>query len=155
MRKVLLVLLFLPAFFHAQDTLLIEQKVTTEKMEKEDQKKIAKDAKQKGKDPSQMARDGKKDAKLHYQYKNCGRNITGITSTFSPIIGLVPAIAYSSSPPKDKNLNYPNHLLMDNRKYSEGYRKQAHKMKTRRVWVMFGAGTLSYLVLVIIVGSNN
>ena len=45
MTKLLLILLFIPAFIYAQDTPLIEQKVTTEKMEKEDQKKKDKDYK--------------------------------------------------------------------------------------------------------------
>jgi outer membrane protein OmpA-like peptidoglycan-associated protein/tetratricopeptide (TPR) repeat protein len=37
MEKILLILLFIPAFIYPQDTPLIEEKVTTEKMEKEDQ----------------------------------------------------------------------------------------------------------------------
>tara|TARA_B110000858_G_scaffold52119_1_gene60356 strand:- start:2062 stop:2655 length:594 start_codon:yes stop_codon:yes gene_type:complete len=45
MKKLLLTLFIIPAFIYGQDTPLIEQKVTTEKMEKEDQKKKDKDYK--------------------------------------------------------------------------------------------------------------
>jgi len=162
MRNILFILLILPAFIHAQDTPVIEQKVITEKMEKKDQKK--KDAinhtkvqnSQDGKQNMKITRDGKGDAKLHYHYKHCGRNLTGIISAFNPIVGLVPAILYSSSEPLDKNLNYPSQQLMNTQGYyNKAYRKQAHRMKSRRVWVMFATGTLINLGIWSIIDNNN
>ena len=157
MKKILLVLLFIPAFIYGQDTPLIEQKVTTEKMEKEDQKKkdkaLYKD--EKHKESSQITRDGKQDAKLHYHYKHCGRNLTGIISAIYPIAGLVPAISYSLSEPLDKNLNYPSQESMNRQEYNKAYKKQAHRMKKRRVWVMFGLGTLINLGIWTIIDNNN
>ena len=161
MRNILFILLILPAFIHAQDTPVIEQKVITEKMEKKDQKK--KDAinhtkvqnSQDGKQNRKITRDGKGDAKLHYHYKHCGRNLTGIISAIYPIAGLVPAISYSLSEPLDKNLNYPSQESMNRQEYNKAYRKQAHRMKKRRVWVMFGLGTLINLGIWTIIDNNN
>ena len=143
-----------PAFIHAQDTPLIEKKVTTNKMEKKDKKKQDQIYIAPIQNRSFIA-DGKKDAKLHYHYKNSGRILTLITSSFYPIAGLVPAISYSSSAPKDKNLNYPSQkLYMSSQEYNKAYRKQAHRMKKRRLWGMFGLGTLINLGVWTIIESN-
>ena len=156
MKKLLLILFIIPAFIYGQDTPLIEQKVTTEKMEKEDQKK--KDKKDKNEFVTNSftpSLEGKKDAKVHYHYKNCGRNLTGIISVFSPLTALIPATAYSLSAPKVKNLNYPSSEKMRNIDYNLGYQKQAHKMKSRQVWLMLGLGTLINLGIWTIIDNNN
>lgn len=78
---------------------------------------------------------GEKDANKYYKgYKSAQTStlITGIV--LSPLIGLVPAIATSSTDPLDSNLNYPNAELMKKTDYYSGYTNNAKKIKTRKVW---------------------
>ncbi|UJP66760.1 hypothetical protein [Mongoliitalea daihaiensis] len=46
----------------------------------------------------------------------------------------------SGEPPKDKNLNYPDALLMENEAYAAGYRENAWRIKDRRINAMSGIG---------------
>ncbi len=97
---------------------------------------------------------GQLDALRYYDgYKGAGTG-TLIVSLLSPLVGLIPAIACSSTPPKDKNLMYPNSGLMKNSDYYRGYTSKARKVKSRKVWrnwlIAFGVN----LVLVLALGSN-
>ena len=58
------------------------------------------------------------------------------------IPSLVFATAASSKKPKDENLNYPNISLMENEAYANSYRKEAKKIKNRKIWkgVLGGIG---------------
>ena len=58
------------------------------------------------------------------------------------IPSLVFATAASSKKPKDENLNYPNISLMENEDYANSYRKEAKKIKNRKIWkgVLGGIG---------------
>lgn len=57
---------------------------------------------------------GQKDALRFYKgYKGAGTG-TLIAGLVSPLVGLIPAIACSSTEPKEINLNYPNADLMKN-----------------------------------------
>jgi hypothetical protein len=70
---------------------------------------------------------GQKDARRYYKkYKGAGTG-TLITSLLSPLVGLIPAIACSSTTPKESNLNYPNAELFKQADYKEGYIQQAKK----------------------------
>ena len=50
------------------------------------------------------------------------------------IPSLVFATAASSKKPKDENLNYPDISLMENEDYANSYRKEAKKIKSRKIW---------------------
>jgi hypothetical protein len=104
---------------------------------------------------SDMYSRGKEDAIMNYRGKNSGAGGTGFAVALtSPLIGLIPAIACSSTEPSDENLKYTNRELMRNADYNRGYREQAHKTKRRKIWTAFGIGSAAWLLLVILLSSG-
>jgi hypothetical protein len=74
------------------------------------------------------------DAQKSYNgYKGAATG-TLITSLLSPVIGLIPAIACSSTKPSELSLNYPSAKLMKNDQYRTGYMITAKKKKQGKVW---------------------
>lgn len=97
-----------------------------------------------------MLQRGKVDAVSFYRgYKGAATG-TLITSLASPLAGLIPAIACSSTPPQEHNLQYPNHQLFNDSSYQHGYRQQARRMKVGRVWRNWGIGLGVNLALAVI-----
>jgi hypothetical protein len=95
---------------------------------------------------------GQTDAKKYYKgYKGAGTG-TLITSLVSPLLGLIPAIACSSTRPKEINLDYPNPNFMQNSDYYKGYTDKAKKIKKKKVWtnwwIGFGVNVVAAVVLV-------
>ena len=83
---------------------------------------------------------GQVDATKYYtKYKGAGTG-TLIASLVSPLIGLIPAIACSSTKPREINLDYPNPALMKNPDYYLGYTQKAKKIKQGKVWLNWGIG---------------
>jgi hypothetical protein len=81
---------------------------------------------------------GQVDADRFYKkYKGAGTG-TLITSLISPLVGLIPAIACSSTKPREFNLDYPNSTLMKNPDYYLGYTQKAKKIKQGKVWLNWG-----------------
>ena len=98
---------------------------------------------------------GQIDATRYYTgYKGAGTG-TLIASLVSPLIGLVPAIACSSSQPKDENLMYPSSELMKQPDYNNGYTTKAKKIKSGKVWMNWGIGFGVNLALVLILLSGS
>ena len=79
---------------------------------------------------------------------------TLIVSLLSPLVGLIPAVACSSTPPKDKNLNYPNTELMKKPDYYNGYTQKSKKMKQSKVWTNWGFALAVNMVLVLVFSSG-
>ncbi len=99
---------------------------------------------------------GQVDAMNHYDgYKSAGTGVL-VASLVSPLIGLVPAIITSSTPPKVKNLDSPTPDLLNQPDYTSGYRKSARKIKSGKVWKNWGIafGVNLALVLMLSSGSN-
>ena len=93
---------------------------------------------------------GKMDAVRYYDgYKGAGTG-TLIASLISPLIGLIPAIACSSTPPKEFNLNYPKPDLMKNNEYYDGYTSKSKKIKQGKVWMNWGIAFGVNLVAIIL-----
>ncbi len=93
---------------------------------------------------------GQLDATNHYDgYKAAGTG-TLVASLLSPLIGLVPAIACSVTPPRDRNLDSPDHQLMQKPDYKTGYVKNARKIKSRKVWKNWGIGLGVNVVLAVL-----
>lgn len=97
---------------------------------------------------------GQQDASKYYTgYKRAGTG-TLMTGLVSPLVGLIPAIASSSTPPKDSNLNYPDTELMKNSDYYNGYTQKAKKIKQGKVWKNWGIALGVNLVAVLVITSS-
>lgn len=102
-----------------------------------------------------MEEKGKQDAITFYKGKNSGAGGTfAATMLTSPILGLIPAIACSSTEPSDENLNFKDRQLTKNPDYYKGYSKQAHKIKKKKIWTAFGLGSAVYIFLILILSSG-
>jgi hypothetical protein len=101
-----------------------------------------------------MRLQGSTDARSNYDgYKGAGTG-TLVTSLVFPLAGLAPAIACSSTPPKDFNLGYPNQELMKNNDYALGYKAEAKKIKQSKVWSNWGIGFGVNLLLFVVITAN-
>ena len=96
----------------------------------------------------------KKDAKKYYHRMGFAGGGTLIASLVSPLLGLIPAIACSSSTPKDSKLDYPDALQMKNNIYNECYTNAAKKKKSRRVWTMWGIGLGVNIVAIVVISQS-
>jgi len=98
---------------------------------------------------------GQADALKYYDDTRPGTG-TLVISLLSPLVGLIPAIACSSTQPKDKNLNYRRTDLIMKPDYYNGYVNAAKKIKQRKVWTNWGvAFGINLVAVIIIVSSNN
>jgi hypothetical protein len=100
-----------------------------------------------GTDSAYFSKKGREDAIVNYHGQNCGA-IWVVPATISAftIPGIIVASICSNHVPKDHNLNYPDSTLINNRLYSEAYKKQAHKIKTKKLWKYY-ITTLKALVI--------
>ena len=97
--------------------------------------------------------EGIQDADRNYKgYKAAGTG-TLVVSRLSPIIGLIPAIASSSTAPQ-QNLDVPNEKFMQNAEYSKGYKKEAKQIKQGKVWKNWGIGLGVNLIIALLVVSS-
>ncbi len=98
-----------------------------------------------------MAEKGKEDALANYRGAKSGAGWTAATTIlFSPIIGVIPAVACSSAAPSDDNLNYRDRDLMKNSAYSKAYIDQAHKTKKKKIWTSFGISSGAWALLILL-----
>jgi len=100
---------------------------------------------------SELFTQGQLDASKYYTgYRGAGTG-TLVTGLISPLVGLIPAIACSSTQPNEKNLSFPNPELMKNPNYYDGYTKKAKKIKQGKVWmnwgIAFGANLIAFLIV--------
>ncbi len=98
---------------------------------------------------------GQTDASLHYKgYKGAGTG-TLIGSILSPLLGLIPAIATSSTMPSNENLNFPSLELMKNADYYNGYTNRAKKIKKGKVWTNWVIGLAVNVVAIVIITTSD
>ena len=82
---------------------------------------------------------GQKDAATYYNgYKGAGTGTLITSLLLSPLVGLIPALACSLTPPQIQNLNNPNEKLFSNADYQNGYTQKAKKIKSNKVWTNWG-----------------
>lgn len=94
---------------------------------------------------------GQIDAERNYvKYKGSATG-TLIASLVSPLIGLIPAIATSSTTPKLENLGYPDESLFRQANYHAGYTRKAKKIKQQKVWKNWGIGFGVNLALILLI----
>jgi len=107
--------------------------------------------KQENSNDEEMALQGTKDAGTYYKGRNSGKIWTGVTSVItSPVLGLIPALACSSSEPQQENLNVENEELMKNSSYKAAYHKKAYKIKKNKIWASYGIGSGAWLLLILL-----
>ena len=81
---------------------------------------------------------GKDDAKIYYRAYKPAATVTIATSlVFGGIVGLAPAIWCSSTTPDIDRLGVPDETLLRNTSYMNGYKYQAKKMKSKKVWINY------------------
>ena len=100
---------------------------------------------------------GQQDADVYYPKKNTGAGGTAATVLIaSPILGLIPALACSLTPPSSYNLNIPDEYpeITSDPEYLRGYIEEAHKIKRGKVWTAYSVSTLVIIVVVAIILSN-
>jgi hypothetical protein len=101
--------------------------------------------------------EGQLDAVKYYKgYKAAGTG-TLVTSLFlTPLVGLMPAIACSTTPPERYNLNYPDEDKMKKSEYYSGYTQKAEKIKSGKVWKNWGIswGIQYILILIVTIGAS-
>lgn len=100
--------------------------------------------------PQDLNIKGEIDASKHYRKYKGAATGTLITSLVSPLLGLIPAIACSSTTPKLENLGYPDQQLFQKSDYYKGYTKKAKRIKSGKVWKNWGIGLGVNIALVLI-----
>jgi hypothetical protein len=93
---------------------------------------------------------GQMDASLYYQNYKPAATGTLVTSLFSPVLGLVPAIACSSTAPKDHNLGFIEPDLIQDPQYYMGYSNKAKRIKSGKVWSNWGIGLGVNILLLLV-----
>ena len=101
------------------------------------------------KEYSDMFQQGQNDAKIYYKgYKGAGTGTFLTSFLLNPVLGLIPAIACSSTAPNISNMSFPRTELTRNVDYMSGYTQEAKAKKTKKVWGNFGIATGIYVVVV-------
>lgn len=95
---------------------------------------------------------GQEDAnKFYIGYRGAVGGTVATSLLASPLIGLIPAIACSVTPPQEQTLNYPNPDLYKNTDYRMGYTQQAKKIKNQRIWrswtICLGVNLIAYSII--------
>ncbi len=100
---------------------------------------------------SDLHRQGVSDATRYYQGYKAASTATLLVGLLSPVVGLIPALSCSATPPAEKNLNYPNQELMNKTEYYDAYTRQSRKIKQGKVWtnlgIAFGVNVAAILIL--------
>ena len=104
---------------------------------------------------SDMFDQGKNDAKIYYTgYKGAGTGTFFGAFLGGGILGLIPAIACSSTTPNENHLAFPNTSLARNPDYLRGYTQEAKRKKSRKVWGNYGIGLGSLLGVFILAAAG-
>ncbi len=88
---------------------------------------------------------GKMDARKYYTKYKVPATGTFVLSAICPVFGAGLAIPASATVPRIENLGNPGRDLTEDRLYYQGYIDEAHRIKSRRVWLNFGVGSGIFL----------
>jgi len=93
---------------------------------------------------SEISRKGALDACKYYtKYKDAQNGVFFASFAVGGILGIIPAIAVSGSPPLEKNLNIPDTPLKQDYTYGIAYAEQAQTIKRKAVWNGYSSGILA------------
>ncbi len=96
---------------------------------------------------------GQQDASRYFTGYREAATWTGVATILGGgLIGLIPAIACSSSAPSPMNFTVPDADLLQNSTYYQCYSQEAKRIKSKKVWTNFGIGVavnvaVAYLIL--------
>jgi hypothetical protein len=92
--------------------------------------------------PSELYSKGLTDGGKYYTYyKGAGTGTFLLALVGSPLLGLIPAIGCSSTPPQTINLTIPATSYSEEPAYVRGFRESALKKKRNKVWANYGIGS--------------
>ena len=92
---------------------------------------------------------GIEDADAYYRGKKSGRGAIFASALIAtPVLGICPAMACSTSPPLDANLDIRDNRLRTNRYYMEGYRDEAFDIKRRKIWRSYVVASVLWVAVV-------
>ncbi|MBN1639386.1 MAG: hypothetical protein JW866_10485 [Ignavibacteriales bacterium] len=98
---------------------------------------------------------GQQDASRYYTGYSSAATWTGAATILGgAVIGLIPAIACSSSNPERSSLTFPDSELAQNPSYYSCYMQEAKRIKSRKVWTMFGIGVAVDVAIVALIVSS-
>jgi len=98
---------------------------------------------------------GQQDASRYYTGYSSAATWTGAATILGgAVIGLIPAIACSSSNPERSTLTFPDSELAQNPSYYSCYMQEAKRIKSRKVWTMFGIGVAVDVAIVALIVSS-
>jgi hypothetical protein len=96
---------------------------------------------------SEMYFKGHRDAGIHYtRYKPAATWTLALTIPLNAF-GIIPAVAFSATPPAKANLGYPDEILLQDPDYLKGYVAGAKNKKAKYVMKNFAIGAVGSFVL--------
>lgn len=106
-------------------------------------------------EPQVMYEMGKSEAPVYYRnYRGAGTGTLLPSLLINGLVGLIPAVACSATPPKIQKLGIPTADKMNNPDYVRGYREVAYKIKKRKTWMNWAIGSAVSSVILIIANAN-
>jgi hypothetical protein len=98
-----------------------------------------------------LFKQGQADAKKYYRGYHGAASSTYLVSMIgTPIAGLIPAIACSTTTPHGKYLMCPDPELLKNNEYYAGYILRAKRIKSRKIWTSWGVACSIYAFYVLL-----
>jgi hypothetical protein len=82
----------------------------------------------------------KKDSRQHYKMYQASSLGTLFLTMVNPLAGLACAIPSSVTPPRIENMGIANIDMLQEDIYFQTYRKEALRIKNRKIWTNFGIG---------------
>ena len=89
---------------------------------------------------SLMFSKGEADAKDYFRTGNVFGSTLATSALATPVLGLIPAMVFTFTPPAEKNLQYPFPELGANDAYKKGYLKEARKERRASAWKAWAVG---------------
>lgn len=84
---------------------------------------------------------GQQDASRYYTgYREAATWTGAATILGGAIIGIIPAVACSTSEPRSSSFSVPDVDLLRNSTYYQCYAQEARRIKSKKVWTNFGIG---------------
>jgi len=95
---------------------------------------------------------GQRDASTYYTgYREAATWTSAATILGGVIIGIIPAIACSTSDPQSSTFTVPDTELLRNSTYYQCYSQEAKRIKSKKVWTYFGIGVAVDLAIGLII----